>query len=296
MHLAASQGHWQMVELLAEAGAKLDGAGGAQGGLALMAAQQDLPERLRWLIEHGLDLNTRDQRGHRPIFRAAMESHWGAVRLLHAFGAELERAGGKDGSLLHLAVKQDRAAELVFLLDQGLNTSAVDRFGQTPLHRAAQHKNTALARLLIDGGARLGADTPDIVVQAVVERGDPVLAELLLSRGLPPNASLTWGRTPLDLCWERQDLRMAELLVAHGAQPRADTRRHGPAKEEDTVLLGALRTGAQPWITLLAPVASRDSLERHFAHAARDNDKVLQEALRDLGARRRPPPACRGAG
>jgi hypothetical protein len=67
------------------------------------------------------------------------------------------------------------------------------------------------------------ADAPPTALHAVVARGDVELAARLLSRpaAFPVHALCDWrGRrctTPLHLACERGDLRMAQLLLAHGA-------------------------------------------------------------------------------
>jgi hypothetical protein len=101
LHLAASKGHVEVVELLLGAGADclaLDNAGGWSAVHA--AARGGHDETIAFLLERGpVDyVNTRAANGDTPLHRAAYWGHVSTVRtLLHAGGNRLLRnAEGKD--------------------------------------------------------------------------------------------------------------------------------------------------------------------------------------------------------
>jgi len=117
----------------------------------------------------------------------------------------------------------DRLAEL---LDGDPNlTAACSSDGFTALHLAAFFGRGDAARLLLDGGADVGAvSRNDMEVQplhsAVAGKHREVVAALLVA-GADPNASQQGGVTPLMAAEQHEDSDMVRLLMDHGAEESA---------------------------------------------------------------------------
>lgn len=95
-----------------------------------------------------------------------------------------------------------------------------------PLYAAAQKGQLAVARYLLDHGAktRLGSSgsTP---LHAAAEAGHKAMVELLLGRGAPTDAIDSYGCTPLHLAVRAGFLGIAEVLLEKGANPNAPSPR-----------------------------------------------------------------------
>lgn len=92
----------------------------------------------------------------------------------------------------------------LFLIDQGANVNAKENSGYTPLHRViySRGKNLALIRRLLEAGADV-------------------------------NASGSNGRTPLNSAAQSDNLDVARVLIAHGADLNAGNDYHGPINTGD---------------------------------------------------------------
>jgi hypothetical protein len=147
---------------------------------------------------------------------------------------------------MSMAAELDRADVVAFLLDLGMSSNIEDpkQGKQRPLHVAAYHDSACVAALLIERGAEI--DCRDSNHQATplwfavwdqsrsltftgnVERLREVLsAEPDLAR------TVTWGQTllmelPGD---EARALEIAELLLAHGADPTLRNKEGMTAEE-----------------------------------------------------------------
>ncbi len=100
-----------------------------------------------FLIKHGGDVNHVDSLGDTPIIRAASLPFPGAVRVLIANHADVDRAGYQGRTALHEAAKSSSSAALVRLLDAGAKVNPRDAEGRTPLaiaELAVRDENVAL--------------------------------------------------------------------------------------------------------------------------------------------------------
>ncbi len=118
------------------------------------------------LLELGADPNARDGAGHPPLYYAGNrfprpvgvpESGTRAlVECFTAFGADLDAADGvKVCAPLHMCARRGHAALAEALVIGGANLEARDINGETPLRRAVNCSQPAVASVLL----RLGADS-----------------------------------------------------------------------------------------------------------------------------------------
>ncbi len=93
LHLAAEQGHMQIVEYLVENGANVNATTPAKYGevtpLRYAIANEDY-QMVRYLIQNGADVNHANQGGWTPVITAARVGNLDIIRLLLDAGAELD--------------------------------------------------------------------------------------------------------------------------------------------------------------------------------------------------------------
>ncbi len=248
----------QIAEILLVHGAKPAIVAKTEDGQELvslhMAARHGMRGTVRMLLDHGMDVNGRlTEDGMTPLHYACMGGWPGvsAAMLLIERGADVNAAAKNNDTPLHYGCFHAGLTDA--LIARGADVNAVNGSGQTPLHRAAQLGGEGIATLLAHGAmvnARdLAGRTPLIITASreenlraaslMLEHGadahaadrqgrtalhQPTLssdmADLLLQYDADVNAQDCFGDTPLHFAARRGNARLAETLLAHGADPR----------------------------------------------------------------------------
>jgi uncharacterized protein len=143
----------------------------------------------------------------REIGRALFENDVVKFNSLIAGGVDINSVTNEEGwNLLHrslITVSKPPAVEMVkHLVVKGVDVSATDCYGNTPLHYAARLKMPELVEVLLDAGSQIDAMNLDGVIplrESLLSK--PVclaIVELLLSRGANMNHSHQGGATVLE--------------------------------------------------------------------------------------------------
>lgn len=152
------------------------------------------------------------------LANAASEGKEAFVRLMLRYQPDLPRRVGFPG----WAVGARTRALNELLFQHGMNPSAPDWLGITPLHHFACGDDVEKAALFLDHGADLHARDEDICSTPLgwaAKFGRKPMVELLLRRGAKPNRpdDPPWA-TPLAWAERRGHPEIAELLRHHGAR------------------------------------------------------------------------------
>ncbi|XP_011236235.1 ankyrin repeat and SOCS box protein 3 isoform X1 [Ailuropoda melanoleuca] len=157
LHLAASQGHWKIVQILLEAGA---------------------------------DPNATTLEETTPLFLAVENGQIDVLRLLLRHGANVNGSHSMCGwNALHQATFQENAEIIKLLLKKGANKECQDDFGITPLFVAAQYGKLESLSILISSGANVNCQALDKATPLFIaaQEGHTKCVELLLSSGADPD-------------------------------------------------------------------------------------------------------------
>ena len=116
---------------------------------------------IRFLLQHGADVNARDDDGWSALIFASYLGNVPTMRLLMDDGANLEAkttSGCCPGHTpLLMAVSFGGDDAMLLLLIRGANLEAKDNIGNTALIRAASSGETPMVRALLDKGADINA-------------------------------------------------------------------------------------------------------------------------------------------
>ncbi|MGV2431853.1 MAG UNVERIFIED_CONTAM: ankyrin repeat domain-containing protein [Rickettsiaceae bacterium] len=158
LHLAAKFGHLKVAEALIVSNPDFVNVAGQVGWTALhVAAQNGQLEVLGLLIEKGVNVNVVAPNGATALYLAIKYGHLEVVKFLIAANPDLVNVAGQGGlTALHVAAQHGQLGVLGLLIEKGANINAVVQTGYTALHLAAKFDHLEVVKFLI-------AANPDLV-------------------------------------------------------------------------------------------------------------------------------------
>ncbi|KAL2839355.1 ankyrin repeat-containing domain protein [Aspergillus pseudoustus] len=203
-----------VIHTLLESGANPDQKG--SGGLSALHTLIRLKRHdlLETLLAAGASLSTADDKGNTPLLMAVSVSNNRAAGLFLRFKAETSAKDNLGRTALHIAAGHGSTNLLGMLLSAGADVTATDNHGRIPLHYAALSGNPATFRMILNKHEK---DESDYLVRS--RSGRTVLKmAMLIERGVEV-AHGQEGYTSLHAAVANKHIEVAELLLAHGADP-----------------------------------------------------------------------------
>ena len=236
--VARLKNHAEIEELLRSRGGRDEGAiqGSVQPDLALTgdaqqgwnplmyAAWRGNRDRVRKILQDGVDVNATDTDGHTALSRAAWRGFDDIVSDLLAAGADpgIYQEGGFTA--LAWAAQEGHIDVVRTLLTAGVNPDPPIDSGMFPLMLACSSANSTMVDLLLQSGADINRQSPDgrTSLMLVASSGTPELLDQLLDNGAQSHVVDSRGRTA---AWyavinDRED--NLSVLLSRGAS--ADSR------------------------------------------------------------------------
>jgi len=283
-------------------------------------------DQLKVLIGGGGSLASTDGDRETPLHLAALKGHTAIVEFMLDLGVDAQSVSDY-GTPLDRAAYGGHTTTVATLLNAGVPATTRNHWGRTPLHEACKYGRIEVARLLLKRGADVNAvdqygneRTP---LHEAVAPGDSAITELLLLYGADINHRNSWGATPLHMAARIGAYDVVEVLLLAGADPQViDSNGRKPEDEvagskrtEMLKLLEAASSKTSAWFPSEVRPEFRTSspgfaLKRYekarlilqeslpgegYMSQEQINlqDKVLNEALQDLGIQYQPDDAQR---
>ena len=119
------------------------------------AAETGNEAEVRRLIELGVDINWKNERGATPLLFAVQNEHVTIAQILlnHKANVNVQVEASQNVSALELAAKTGQHKMTQLLLDHGARVDVTDSRGITPLIFAAQNGHYEVVRTLLRNGA-----------------------------------------------------------------------------------------------------------------------------------------------
>jgi ankyrin repeat protein len=150
MHVAAFEGHADILSLLLEHGAHVDGRNSSGLTPLQRALRSGKVEAGQCLLDRGADINARDHCGVAPLVWAVMEDKVEFARMLLECGARIDVLDNIACTALHWAVIYNNIQAVQLLLEHGADVNARDYWSKTPAQCAWQQE---IRELLSEYGA-----------------------------------------------------------------------------------------------------------------------------------------------
>ncbi|KAI0523222.1 hypothetical protein KFK09_005616 [Dendrobium nobile] len=170
-------------------------------------------------------------------------------------GADPKKTDYDGRSALHIAASRGHEDIALFLIQEGVDVNAIDKYGSTPLLEAIKCKHDLMVTLLINKGAILGLNDAGNQLCEAVSRGDSGFLKRVLSCGADPNSKDYDHRTPLHIAACEGLYLMAELLLEAGASVFAVDRWGTTPLDE------ARKRGSSSFIKLFENAKSEELLK-----------------------------------
>jgi len=208
---AASQGNRELVEFFVSKGADVS-------SFHMAACVGDLA-RVKNFVEHGTDVDTKDELGWTALYWAVCTGQKEVAEFLIARGSNIHTKTNDGTTILHQAAQAGARELAELLISKGADVNTKAKNGNTPLHSAVSAGHREVVELLITKGANVDAkDRNDrTLLHSAALRGDRDVVEILLFKGADVNAKDRWGRTALRFAEQMGYKEIAELLRKHGA-------------------------------------------------------------------------------
>jgi ankyrin repeat protein len=196
----------------------------------LVAAEEGHSQSVIEWLEHGADVNAKDDYGWTPLHWASTKGHVHVAKELLEHGADIEATNNDGSTPLHWACLMDHVAVGNELLSRGANIEAKSDDGGTPLHFACARGHLPVVKALLSGGANILAanDYGDLPIHKAVKSRKSEVSKYLLqmfyatTRHLPLHEllkDLTWigdpnssGAPPLRFSLHRNVLGMDDVV------------------------------------------------------------------------------------
>ena len=182
---------------------------------------------IRFLIEHGIDINKEDFSGKTALFFACKGGEVSVVKYLVKHGMNLNKVDRFGRTIFHYACKTKTFNEALidYLIKQGADVNKGDKYGKISLHFACGNK--ALLRYLVEHGADINKEDNQgkTVFHCICdyfnrrEKRNTSIIEYLIEHGADINKQDKFGQTPLHYACGpyTHNIPLAKCLVEHGA-------------------------------------------------------------------------------
>ncbi|KAH8678316.1 ankyrin repeat-containing domain protein [Xylariales sp. PMI_506] len=180
-------------------------------------------ELVKHIIEEGYqtDVNVRDDLGQTPL-AYAFYSNWDIFNWLLSQGADINKATGRETTLLYEACNMGRYRDAIRLLKLGASANFVHpTFKESILHCACGIGTEAVERGMIQGCVENDEGREMDVTAPAPDQLRAVLVQRLVAEGVDVNSKTFRGFTPLMVAAQNGHAATVETLLDLGADTMA---------------------------------------------------------------------------
>ncbi|KAL7676382.1 hypothetical protein ACOME3_002636 [Neoechinorhynchus agilis] len=229
---ACSHGRLDLARLMLAKGASREHRNSSDYTPMCLAATSGHVDIINLLAQHKaeIDSRTNSKLGITPLMLASMNGHALAVQLLLELGADINaHVESNRNTALTLACYQGRFEVVKVLVKHKATIDHRSKSGLTPLMEAASGNFVDIGNHLIEHGADVNIAPPpqsrDTALTIAADRGHHQFVKLLVNRGANIEARNKRGQTPLWLACNGGHLETVKCLLSHRADPDSEDVR-----------------------------------------------------------------------
>ncbi|KAJ3338089.1 hypothetical protein HDU83_008335 [Entophlyctis luteolus] len=189
-----------------------------------IASKHGQLEVVKWLVDHGANVNAENVNKATPLHIASQNGHLEVVKWLVDHGANVNAENVQKATLLHIASQNGHLEVVKWLVDHGANVNAENVQKATLLHIASQNGHLEVVKWLVDHGANVNAENVNkwTPLHIASSNGHLEVVKWLVDHGANVNAENIQKATPLHIASENGHLEVVKWLVNHGANVNAE--------------------------------------------------------------------------
>eukprot|EP00833_Pecoramyces_ruminatium_P015503 jgi/Orpsp1_1/1189535/evm.model.d7180000072697.1 len=175
---------------------------------------------VRYLIEHGVDINQQDDIDiTTPLIASFSYKNNAIIEYLIKNGADINQTDSSGNSPLILASSNNDEDIIKYLIEHGANVNQKDNSGNTPLIIACQHKNENMVKYLVECGALVNMEnnSNNTALTIACMNGHERIIKHLVDQGANVNQKNNIHDTPLIFACRNRNEKIVRYLVEHGA-------------------------------------------------------------------------------
>ncbi|KAJ4355542.1 uncharacterized protein N0V89_003559 [Didymosphaeria variabile] len=221
LHIAAENGHVDIVRLLIEKRAKIDAMDDRGCTPLYKACGAKSDDSALYMIHHAEDINKRANNGKTPLQKAAARGHRKIVEAIfekcNRDVAVLTNKDNRERTPLHAAAQYGRKDVVEYLLQQGVSVTVQDNNGKTPLRACFDDWSEARTTdyeaicVLLLGTAQI-TELDAGLLHVAAARGSLLVVKELMNRGADPLAQDEHGWTSIQIAQQFRKEEAVDLL------------------------------------------------------------------------------------
>ncbi len=223
-NIAAKFGHKDVLKAIAVANPGALNIAGFSGYTPLhLAAELNLSEIVKMLMDEGVSLNTKDIRGNSPLAVSIRLTSVEAMTVLLDEEKSLisTAVNAEDWLPLHMAAAYNKPEVIRFLVKKGADPFAETARGWSAVSLAAAYGCVESLKALIDITPKMNLETAGsggrTPLTLAVARGHTKLVEWLAEKKIDFNKKSSAGLSALHIAVEKNNLEMVKALIRGGA-------------------------------------------------------------------------------